>query len=108
MRDTLHRIKQLVSQGALRVSDHGDEELKDDRIAAGDAKAGLDNAELVEDYPDTGRGPSVLVLEKDRNGKPIHVVWGIFRDDPAGRAVLITAYRPDLTQWTDDFKRRRQ
>jgi len=48
----------------------------------------------------------VLVLEKDRDFRPIHVVWGI----PKGKsspAVVVTAYRPDIKMWTDDFTRRR-
>lgn len=51
MSETLDRIRQLVRQGAVRVSDHGDEELDDDVIDAGDAAAGLDDAQPVEDYP---------------------------------------------------------
>ena len=54
-----------------------------------------------------GEGPAVLVLEYDRDDQPIHVVWGI----PKGHktpAVLITAYRPNPTQWDDSFTRRRK
>jgi hypothetical protein len=35
---------------------------------------GLADAAPVEDYPDASKGPSVLVLQTDDNGKPVHVV----------------------------------
>ena len=47
-----------------------------------------------------------LVRQFDQGGRPIHAVWGIPKGETAP-AVLITAYRPDPTRWTDDFLRRR-
>ena len=105
MSETLRRVQALVLGGDFRVSDHGFDELEDDAIVASEVIAGITEAAAIEDYPDRVRGPSVLALQHDADGRPIHVVWGI----PAGDrrpAVLITAYRPDPDLWDSDFKRR--
>jgi hypothetical protein len=104
--DTLDTVRRLVEEGNVRISDHGYDELAADNIFATDVLAGVASAQLVEDYPEYGKGPSVLVLQKDAQDQPIHVVWGISkgRTEPA---VLVTAYRPDPNLWENDFVRRR-
>jgi hypothetical protein len=105
MSQTLGRIIALVARGEVRVFEHGYEELAADGILVHDLVAGIRNAELVEDYPDFAKGPCVLVLQQDRDGHPVHVVWGIPKDE-TGPAVLVTAYRPDPQRWSDDLRRR--
>ena len=107
MNELLQRIQQLVARGQVRVSHHGNEELADDVIPANDAVAGLALAEVIEEYSNTGRGPSVLVLEYDGEGRPIHVVWGVAYDRTDGPVVLITAYRPHEDRWQPDHRTRR-
>ncbi|VAX09559.1 FIG00566220: hypothetical protein [hydrothermal vent metagenome] len=97
---TLEKIRRLVESGDVRISGHGYDELADDGLTAREIVGRVGDAILVEDYPHYPKGASVLVLQFDKNNRPIHVVWGI----PKGHdrpAVLVTAYRPDPNRWND-------
>ena len=107
MSETFRRIVDLVPRGEIRISEHGYDEIAEEGLFVRDIVSDVSNGRLVEDYPDFPKGPCVLVLQKDCNGNPIHVVWGI----PIGQvspAVVVTAYRPDPKRWTSDFMRRRK
>jgi Domain of unknown function (DUF4258) len=107
MSSTLDAIRDLVTGGNVRISDHGYDELSDDEILVRDLLNGISSATVVEDYPKFPKGAAVLVLQFDGNNRPVHVVWGI----PKGftsPAVLITAYRPDPAKWNEHFTERRQ
>jgi hypothetical protein len=103
--ETLTRVQNLAARGVVRVSDHGYDELAADGILITELLSSLPEAIAVEDYPDAFKGPSVLVLQTDSRGAPVHVLWAI----PAGHdepAVLVTAYRPDSTRWSADYTKR--
>ena len=107
MSETLKAVKQLVTAGDVRISEHGYDELSEDDIPVRDLLSGVKGATLVEDYPAFPKGPAVLVLQFDSTNRPVHVVRGI----PKGftsPAVLVTAYRPDPARWKDNFTERRQ
>jgi hypothetical protein len=105
MSETLRRVQRLVLSGEYIVSRHGFRELAADDIVAEEAITGIQSAVVVEDYPDSRKEPSVLVLQYDRSGRPIHVMWGVSKD--AGTpAMLVTAYRPAPERWSGDFRRR--
>ncbi len=105
MSETLEAVKRLVAAGEVRISEHGYDELAEDDIAVRDILNGVEGAVVVEDYPDFPKGPTVLVLQFDRARRAIHVVWGIAKVH-SSPAVLVTAYRPDPTRWTNDFLER--
>lgn len=99
-------IRALVAEGNVRVSEHGYDELAADGLLARELVEGVEAAELVEDYPYFPKGPCVLLLQRTRDGRPVHAVWGL----PAGDttpAVLVTAYLPDPEKWEPGFRRRR-
>jgi len=106
MSDTLARIIELVGQNNVVISNHGYDELAADNISVREIVSGVSKAVVVEDYPEYPKGPCVLTLQEDKEGNPIHVVWGI----PKGRlspAVVVTAYRPEPRRWSNDYLRRR-
>jgi hypothetical protein len=104
--DFAEKVRDLVSAGEIRISEHGYDELAEDGLTAREVLQGIESAVVVEEYPNYPKGACILMLQKDKLGSPIHVVWGI----PKGHnkpAVLVTAYRPDPDQWDESFTRRR-
>lgn len=107
MSETFRQIVRLTQRGDVRISDHGYDEMAADGLHARDAIGSATDAVVVEDYLDYPKGPCVLVLQKDRRGEPIHVLWGIPKDKTSP-AVLVTAYRPDPQRWGPGFTRRKE
>ena len=105
--ETFAAIRDLIGHGEVVVSEHGYDELANDGLFVREIVEGFAEAIVIEDYPEYSKGPCILTLQADREGRPIHVVWGI----PKGRtsaAVVVTAYRPNPDLWEEGFKERRR
>lgn len=106
MSEFIDKVRALIRAGDVRISEHGYDELAEDGLTAREVLGGIAEAVIVEEYPDYAKGPCILLLQRDRSGDPIHVVWGIPKghDSPV---VLVTAYRPEPGRWDQSFTRRR-
>ena len=98
MSEFLDKVRLLVSAGQVRISEHGYDELAEDGLTVREVISGIVEGTVVEEYPNYPKGPCVLLLQKDKVGSPIHVVWGTPKDHDKP-AVPITAYRPDPARW---------
>ena len=99
------RIRALVAAGRWDASEHGKFRRATRRFSDADLVGGIMDAFVVEEYPTGEIGPSLLSLQDDAVGQPLHVVWGIKESDP-DLAWVITAYRPD-ERWEPDLMTRR-
>lgn len=101
----LDKVKRLVAEGKVRISEHGHDELAEDDLSAREVVAGVSGAIIIEEYPGFAKGPCALFLQQDSKGGPVHVVWGIPKsyDEPV---VLVTAYRPDPGRWDRSYRMR--
>ena len=103
--DFLDTVKHLIQSGAVRISEHGYDELAEDELTVMELVNGVEQAQIVEEYPDYPKGRCILLLQRDSQNQPVHALWGIPKgyDKPV---VLITAYRPDPGRWDSAFLRR--
>jgi len=74
----------------------------DRMITPAEVRSVIMDGEIIEDYPEDPRGSSVL-LGRANDDRVIHVVCSPKKDYLA----IITAYLPDPTQWSSDFKVRK-
>ncbi len=108
MNGPLGAIRETVRNGEIAYSLHAIEEMGEEGITFEEIHAAVlaPNAEIIESRTDDPRGESHLVLGHTREGRPLHMVFGVARRPMK----VVTVYRPDLhsERWEADFRTRRR
>jgi hypothetical protein len=99
----IEAIKRKVRNGSFYFSTHADQEAADEAIDIAEVQNALLNGELLESYPDTGRGESCLILGF-AGRRPIHIVCG-WRHEAV---LIITVYIPRPPKFEDPRTRGRR
>jgi hypothetical protein len=97
-------VRRYLETEAVRVSKHAARRMEAEGLELAEVLAALAaSADVLREYPEDRRGPEYLVLARTGQGEPIHAVLA------TGQRpwVLVTAYRPDPSLWTQDFRQRR-
>jgi hypothetical protein len=94
-------VKEKARAGKFIISDHADDEAADENIDIAEIQDAILADDILEQYPDTGRGESCLILGFVAE-RPIHAVCGWRRDS----VLIVTVYEPKLPHFIDPRTRR--
>lgn len=94
-------IVESVRSRRYLVSHHADQERMNDRLSVQEIETAIINGRVLEFYPDTGRGASVLIAGFADSGTPIHVVFGKRNE----MGVIVTVYIPGPPKFVSPFRR---
>ena len=96
-------IKDRVRVGKFLLSLHAEMEAKADNLDIAQIVEAILSGEILEQYSDTGRGESCLLV--GFSGKtPIHIVCGSRGDN----VIVVTVYIPGLPKFIDPWTRQDQ
>ena len=96
----LQAIKSCIRNSQYLYSLHAEIERKADELTFAQVEQALLNGEILESYPDTGRGESCLLVGF-ADETPVHIACG-WRGD---KVALITVYVPTPPKFTDPWTR---
>ena len=96
----INEIKNKILKSGYTFTHHAEIERKADDLAFYQIEEALLDGEILENYPDTGRGESCLVLGFSEN-IPVHIVCG-YRGE---KVAVITVYIPGPPKFRDPWTR---
>ena len=94
-------IQSRIIEGQYYFSRHGDQERQNDNLTVAEIEEALLSGLLLEQYEDTGRGESCLVVGFTAQGKPLHIVCG----EIDNRVIIITVYIPIPPKFKNPYQR---
>ena len=94
-------IVEKIKKQEYYFSKHGDQERQNDNLQIIEVEKALLDGRILEQYEDTGRGESCLIVGFTKNGKPIHTVCG----KRGHWLVIITIYIPSPPKFNTPYER---
>jgi len=96
----LQEIKKKIREGLYEYSQHAEIERVNDELTFFQIEDALLNGKILEQYEDTGRGESCLIVGF-AGDLPIHIVCG-YRGK---KVIVITVYIPKKPKFIDPYTR---
>jgi hypothetical protein len=99
----IEQIRAKISENAFEFTRHATDQSILRKITISEVREAIQNAQIIEDYPDDKYGPSCLILGYTLKKRPLHIQCSY-----PSRPVLkvITLYQPDPALWVDNKVRR--
>jgi hypothetical protein len=93
-------VKTKIREGKFRFSLHAEMEAEADNLDIAQVIQAILRGEILEQYPDTGRGESCLIVGF-AGSTPIHTVCGT----RANNLIIVTVYIPGPPKFIDPWTR---
>lgn len=93
----IDEIRAKIAQNLFELSQHAVDQSILRHISIRELRESLENANIIEDYPDDKYGPSCLILGFTRTKRPIHIQCS-YPSRPLLK--IITLYEPDPKRWS--------
>lgn len=97
-------VRTLCGTDAELVTKHCQIRMEKRGISIADAEYAVMNGEIIEEYPDDYPFPSCLIFGTTDKEERIHLVCSLGDH----HLYFITAYKPDLLNFEEDYKTRRK
>ena len=94
-------IKNKIRNGEEYFTGHAEQERQNDNLTISEVRESLLNGIILEQYEDTERGESCLVVGFTQTGKPVHIVCG----ERKSKVVIITVYIPSPPKFKNPYER---
>jgi Domain of unknown function (DUF4258) len=95
------RLREQTQSEAIRVTLHAHQEMAEEDLSLQDVCDALQDAKVLENYPEHRRGPCCLVCGSTSRGRYVHVVCTTSLE----AAIIITVYEPQPPKWPTPFER---
>ncbi len=103
--DPLGFIQDCVSRGNVLWTYHINMRIKERSISREAILDSVDHYGIIESYPEDKYMPSYLVYTEYENSI-FHILFAVDVENKNVR--IVTSYRPDPAEWSDDLKRRKE